>query len=223
MPDSVYATAARLGARLLQIGRDFSYARGAAGWSYQGLRLRLAALPLPALAGETQLANAATALAALEALPLERPLSLTEVAQALRAVRLPGRFQIVPGPVEWILDVAHNEPAAVVLARNLRTLPSAARTYAVCGIMRDKDAAAIGRALAGCVDEWIACTLPPPRGLTAQELRARLAPHVVQATPADSVEEGCALARTRARRGDRVVVFGSFATVGPALQWLELY
>jgi dihydrofolate synthase / folylpolyglutamate synthase len=40
---------------------------------------------------------------------------------------------------------------------------------------------------------------------------------------ADSVAQGCELARASARPGDRVVVCGSLHTVGPALQWLRIY
>src|SRR5256885_7259067 len=67
----------------------------------------------------------------------------------LRAVRLAGRFQVVPGEVEWILDIAHNPPAAEVLARQLRERAQPGgrgpgRTFAVIGVLADKDE--IGRA-----------------------------------------------------------------------------
>jgi dihydrofolate synthase/folylpolyglutamate synthase len=145
------------------------------------------------------------------------------VAAALRSVRLPGRLQFVPGPVEWVLDVAHNEPAAQVLARELGARPVAGRTLAVLGMLEDKDAAAVVQALAGTVDEWILCTLDLPRGLGAAALRARLPDATPVAGEAGDVAAGCALARARSRPGDRVLVCGSFHTVGPALQWLRLY
>ncbi len=227
MPQSVYAAIARLGARPVIAERDFTWTVDRGRWSYHGLQVALVDLPLPALQGAIQLRNAATALAAYESLPGARPLAQGHVSEALRSARLAGRFQVIGlpapasgDPVEWILDVAHNEPAAQVLATNLTARPRAARTYAVCGILRDKDAAAIGRALSGIVDEWIVCALPGPRGSAARELAERLA--AVSSAPllADSVSEGCELARSRARPGDRVVVFGSFATVGSALEWL---
>jgi dihydrofolate synthase/folylpolyglutamate synthase len=126
--------------------------------------------------------------------------------------------------VEWILDVAHNEPAARVLARHLAERPSVGRTFAVVSILRDKDVAAIGRALGAQIDAWILCTLPGPRGSQAFELASRLAPSInAHAELAGSVAEGCSLAQAQARPGDRVVVFGSFPAVGSALQWLGLY
>jgi dihydrofolate synthase / folylpolyglutamate synthase len=223
MPASVYAAIERLHAPALIAERDFSWEVAANHWSYRGAGLALDELPPPPLAGAIQYRNAATALAALEALSETGALSRAQVAEAFGHVRLAGRFQILPGPVEWVLDVAHNEPAALVLAESLRARPVRGRTHVVCGILRDKDAAAIGRALASQVDEWILCTLPGVRGGTAAELAERLGAAIAPRILADSVAMGCALARERAVAGDRVVVFGSFATVSAALEWLRLY
>ncbi len=235
MPQSVFAAIERLHARPIIAQRDFDWSVAgddAERWAYHGLSASFEELPLPALAGAIQLRNAATALAAYEALPASRPLVREWIVQALQSARLPGRFQLLqlpgpgpgPGPgaeeVEWILDVAHNEPAAVVLAENLRARPVSGKTYAVCSILRDKDVEAVGRVLESAIDEWIVCGVPGPRGSTAAELAGRLAATVQAPLLAESVREGCELARARARRADRVVAFGSFATVASVLQWL---
>jgi dihydrofolate synthase / folylpolyglutamate synthase len=229
MPASVYATIERLGARAVIAERQFSWQIGAESWTYRGLAGEIARLPAPRLAGEIQYRNAATALAAIESLAaiagpaLHIPaLSRDVIAAALATVKVLGRFQIIPGSVEWILDVAHNEPAAQILKENLASRPSAGRTLAVCGILQDKDAAAIGGVLAGCVDVWIACALPGPRGGTAAQLAARFGSGIRVAEQASSVAEGCTVARRLARAGDRVLVFGSFSTVTAALEWLQL-
>jgi dihydrofolate synthase/folylpolyglutamate synthase len=138
-------------------------------------------------------------------------------------VRLAGRFQIVPGPIEWILDIAHNPPAAEVLAAQLRERPCRGRTLAVVGILGDKDAPAIARALAPALDRWFLCALEGPRGVSAAELARRVAPTVRDPVLADSVQAACEAARAEARAGDRVVVCGSVHTVGPALEWLGVY
>jgi dihydrofolate synthase/folylpolyglutamate synthase len=144
------------------------------------------------------------------------------IDRALRSLELPGRFQIVPGPVEWILDVAHNEPAAQVLAQNLRERPCAGRTVFVTGILGDKDVAAIAGTLAPVADEWILCGVDAPRGLTAEQLAAR-APQFASAARFPDVAAGMQAAAARTRPGDRIVVCGSFLTVAPALQRLGLY
>jgi dihydrofolate synthase/folylpolyglutamate synthase len=151
------------------------------------------------------------------------PLTREVIAAALGTVVVAGRFQIIPGPVEWILDVSHNEPAARILKANLAERPVGGRTLAVCGILQDKDAGEIARVLEGSADIWIACALPGPRGTTAAQLAARLAPTIRATHQADSVAAGCELARTLARPGDRVLVFGSFSTVTAALVWLQLH
>lgn len=233
MPGSVRAALEAGGVDARWPGRDYAVRRaqdgaGLAGeWEFQGRRWHHAGLPAPALPGAIQYDNAATALAALEALDEARPgllagLDREAIARALRAVRLPGRFQVVAGAPEWILDVAHNEPAAQVLATNLRARPAAGRTIAVAGVLADKDVAGIGRALAPCIDEWVLCGLDGPRGLDAAALRERLPPECRPVRLAGDVAAGCEVARSLAGTADRIVVLGSFHTVGPALEWLGL-
>ena len=234
MPQSVYAAIARLGAVPIVAERDFSWRVEPGRWSYRGARLSLTDLPPSALAGSIQYRNTATALAALESLAgnarrstaAGRALAALDestVAEALRRVRLAGRFQIVPGRVEWILDIAHNPPAAEVLASQLRERPCRGRTLAVMGILGDKDAPAIAKALAPVLDRWFLCGLDGPRGICAAELSRRLEPIVRDPTLAGSVREGCEAALAAASPGDRVVVCGSVHTVGPALEWLGVY
>jgi dihydrofolate synthase / folylpolyglutamate synthase len=257
MPASIYSAIESLGARAVVAGRDFSWHLEDASqrWSYQGLRSSLFDLPPSALAGSIQYRNASTALAAIEALetrmadiaatPGRRALPklvLNErsVGEALRNVRLAGRFQVAQVPVtpgarggpsvEWILDIAHNEPAAAIFARHVRERPmppaergNPGRTFAVIGILGDKDAKAIVSYLQPLVDHWILCGLPGPRGTTAEQLAERLSLPASEVTLTPSVEAGCEAARTGAKAGDRVLVFGSVYTVGPALSWLGIY
>ncbi len=225
-PEALADIAGSVGAKLKRLGAEFDYVRDAATWHYRGNRWNLPGLPPPALHGETQFANAATALAALEELELTEPLSSAVVAQGLIAARLPGRFQMIAageGKPEWILDVAHNPDAARVLARNLSDLPGSGKTFAVCGILADKDAAGIAAALAGCFDAWWLASLDGARALSAQGLAERIGGELgVPLALADDVAAACSAAFAAAGPQDRIVVFGSFHTVGPALEWLAL-
>jgi len=254
MPASVYKAIAALKAQPVVAGKDFTWEvdtrsepTGGARWSYKGLahgssgqRLSLHDLPPSALAGSIQYRNASTALAAIESLQampaasgkrsLPRlELSERTVSEALRGVRLAGRFQVVqvPGSAEWILDIAHNEPAAAIFAGHVRERPmpspGSGRTHAVVGILGDKDAKSIAGFLDPLVDHWILCTLPGPRGTSAEQLAQRLQLPATKVTLATSVEAGCEVARKSTGPGDRVLVFGSFHTVGPVLQWLGIY
>jgi dihydrofolate synthase/folylpolyglutamate synthase len=234
MPASVYSTIQRLGARTVVAERDFSWqvessegqtAYPGAPWSYRGPHISLSNLPASALAGSIQYRNASASIAAVESLDAGYTLNEQTVGDALRSVRLPGRFQVVSGPVEWILDIAHNEPAARVFAEHVRErpLPGEGHTFAVVGILTDKDAREIAAALEPLVDHWILCSLPGARGSSAADLAQRLRLPPDEVTLATSVEEGCEVARAAAVPGDRVIVFGSVYTVGPALQWLRVY
>lgn len=222
LPQSVYAAAAGLQAPLCVAEQDFFWQRGSDGrWDYRDVQGALPGLPAPALAGAIQYRNAATALAALRVFFSGRNLEREAVATALAAVRLPGRFQIVPGAVEWVLDVAHNAPAAAVLAEALAQRDER-RTIAVAGMLGDKDVAAVGQLLNRHIDQWVLCSIAEPRGLSGAELRQRLGSLRAPSELAADVPCGCERARELSRDGDRVLVFGSFHTVGPALQWLAL-
>jgi dihydrofolate synthase/folylpolyglutamate synthase len=221
LPQSIAAHAAAIGAKLRRIGTDFDYVERGDGWDYVGFGSRRRELPLPALGGANQLGNAAVALAMLEAAEPRLLVPDEAVRAGLASVRLPGRFQVLPGEPEWILDVAHNPDAARSLATSLGARPCRGRTMAVCGILADKDVAGIAGVLTGVIDRWIAVGLEGPRALLAAELARRLeAGGARSVAVALDVASGLATARLECRPGDRVVVFGSFLAVGPALKLL---
>jgi dihydrofolate synthase/folylpolyglutamate synthase len=192
-------------------------------WDYRAAGIELAELPPPALQGSIQYRNAAVALRAFTALLAPHLPEAAAVATALRSVRLPGRMQFVPGPIEWVFDVAHNEAAAVVLAAELRSRPPRGQTLAVFGMLEDKDARAVAAQLDPVVDRWILCTPEGARALGAEQLRQRMGRVRGAAETAGEVAEACARAARLARPGDRVLVCGSFHTVGPALRARRLY
>ncbi|MFI4869965.1 MAG: bifunctional tetrahydrofolate synthase/dihydrofolate synthase [Steroidobacterales bacterium] len=229
MPASVWQAAHELDCRLWTAEREFSWrihGDGAAGepWEYHSAACTLLDLPAPALAGSVQYRNSASAITALQLLGLARACDRTCVAQGLQRTALAGRFQIVPGAVEWILDVAHNEPAAEVLAGALAARPCDGRSFAVAGMLSDKDAAAVVRTLDPLIDHWLLTGIDDePRALTALALQARLPPLRGTIELTANVAAACERARALARPRDRVIVFGSFHVVGPALAWLGLY
>jgi dihydrofolate synthase/folylpolyglutamate synthase len=164
-PASLVETANRSSAPLYVYGRDFHAEPGETGWSFRfGARVR-ASLPFPALRGEHQLRNAATALVALETLADRFPVAQKNIREGLLGVSAPGRFQVLPGLPVTILDVAHNVQAAQALAANLRKQRVLGRTRAVFGMLIDKDIAAVARMLVDQVDDWYVATLGGPRGI----------------------------------------------------------
>jgi dihydrofolate synthase / folylpolyglutamate synthase len=223
MPASIYASIETVGARPVRPDTEF-YVRNinATSFDFEDAKRVWPGLSRPGLLGDIQVHNAATAIAALSAGDLLADLTREAASRAIANTRIAGRFQIVQRTGEWIFDVAHNAPAAQMLAAQLAARPCAGRTLAVCGILADKDVAAIGASLAGAIDYWVLAPLDGPRSLATGELAARLGLSAENVTQARSVVDACERAAAFAQQGDRIVVFGSFHLVGPALEHLQV-
>jgi dihydrofolate synthase / folylpolyglutamate synthase len=222
MPASIRQAAQSIGSDLQQLGHEFEWERAGDRWTWRGRGGTQRDLPAPALAGDIQYDNAAAVLSALDALSSRLTVDRAAIERGLRNVRLPGRFQVLSGPIEWVLDVAHNPAAARTLAAQLVARPTAGKTFAVCGILGDKDIESIATLLRDNFDAWIVVGLDSPRALEPAALadRLRRAGAKDVSTAAD-VSAGCHEAHAMAKSGDRIVVFGSFLTVGPAIEVLD--
>ena len=231
-PQSVVDHAAAIGADLWRVGRDFNHSGDRQQWSWSGRGRRYHAMAYPALRGANQLLNAAGAIAALEALREQLPISAQAVRTGLATVELPGRFQIVPGQPALVLDVAHNPHAVAALAINLDAMGFFPRTAAVFGVMRDKDIPGLLARMVPLVDAWYCCDLPTPRAASAEELAAHVRKAIATMRAAGAAgplgevpvhrlngpAEALRQAAADADPADRIVVFGSFYTVGGVLK-----
>jgi dihydrofolate synthase/folylpolyglutamate synthase len=224
VPASIVAHAAEVGAELRLLGRDFNYAGDKQQWGWGGRDKRFSGLAYPALRGANQLLNASAALAAFEALRDRLPITAQAVRNGFASVELTGRFQIVPGQPTLVLDVAHNPHAVGALAENLDQMGFFPRTHVVFGAMADKDLEAILRRMAPLVDAWHFTDLPIARAAGAaelQQLHERLAlkgPGPVATFRHASPDQALRAAIEAADPADRIVVFGSFFTVGGVLK-----
>ena len=221
-PNSVVKHAENIGADLWLVGRDFNHTGDRQQWRWSGRGRRYSGMSYPALRGANQLLNAAGAIAALESLRSRLPITAQAVRTGLAMVELPGRFQIVPGQPALVLDVAHNPQAVAALAANLDAMGFFPRTHAVFGAMRDKDIAALLEKIAPLIDVWHVCALPTPRAATTDELvalvQAATAGRRVLIQPHTGPAEALRRAAATADPVDRIVVFGSFYTVGGVLK-----
>jgi dihydrofolate synthase/folylpolyglutamate synthase len=227
-PQSLVDYAAGIGADLWRFGRDFNYAGDRQQWSYGGRAQRRNSLAYPALRGANQLLNASGALAALESLRDRLPVTAGAVRQGFATVELPGRFQVLAGRPSIVLDVAHNPHAVAHLAANLDGMGFFPYTYAVFGMLGDKDVAGAVAHLRERVDHWLCVDLPGPRGTKAEDL-ARILRETVGIVPGQGQDaertischrspvEALVAAKGRADENDRIVVFGSFLTVADVL------
>ncbi|MDB5928702.1 MAG: FolC bifunctional protein [Polaromonas sp.] len=221
-PQSVLDHAARLGADLWRFGHDFNFSGDKLQWSWAGRGRRYAGMAYPALRGANQLVNASGVLAALTALRGVLPVTAQSVRNGLSMVELPGRFQIIPGQPTLVLDVAHNPHSVAALTENLDAMGFYPCTHAVFGAMADKDVAPMLARIAPLIDKWYFTDLPTPRAATAEALRtAWQTVHSrpdVTATACQTPQSALDSAVRNADPTDRIVVFGSFYTVGGILQ-----
>jgi len=223
-PRSLEDYAAELGTPLYLQGRDFSTKMGENTWSWYSADVHYADLPKPVHYGDFQVYNAAGVLMMLTLLNSCYPVEEKAIRQGLQDFRLNGRFQIIPGEIQIILDVAHNRQAAKALVDNLRVLPCDGATHVLIGMLKDKDRRAVFEALSPIADVWHAVTLPQERGADAETLASELKgagiPNEIRAY--ESVTSALDSIRVGARQGDRLVVTGSFLTVGAVIQRLKL-
>lgn len=220
-PQSVLDRAQALGADLWRLSRDFHFAGDKQQWGWTGRNRRYSGLAYPALRGANQIVNAAGVLAALEALHPQLPVTAQAVRNGLAMVELPGRFQIVPGQPTLVLDVAHNPHSVAALTENLDAMGYYPTTHAVFGAMSDKELVAMFDRVGAVVDRWYFTDLPIPRAAPAQQLMqlwqtsatCKKQPTSCHATPQSALDAAVAASDP----ADRIIVFGSFYTVGGVL------
>jgi dihydrofolate synthase / folylpolyglutamate synthase len=221
-PQSVVDHAQALGADLWRFGRDFNFSGDKQQWSWAGRGRRYSGMAYPALRGANQLVNASGVLAALDALRARIPVTAQAVRNGLAMVELPGRFQIIPGEPVLVLDVAHNPHSVAALAENLDAMGFYPITHAVFGAMADKDLQPMLQRLAPLIDRWYFTDLPLPRAASAAELQqawqAQNARKDVAASVHGDPMAALQAAIAAADPADRIVVFGSFYTVGGVLK-----
>jgi len=221
-PESIVKHAESLGADAWLMGKDFNFSGDQLQWSWAGRGRRYSGLAYPALRGANQLLNASGVLAAIEVMRPQLPVTAQAIRNGLAMVELTGRFQIVPGEPVLVLDVAHNPHSVAALAANLDAMGFYPTTHAVFGAMADKDLQSMLKKLLPLVDAWYFTDLPLPRASSAQQLASDWAAmntrKDAQASVHETPQKALDAAILAAKPTDRILVFGSFYTVGGVLQ-----
>ncbi|MDR3478199.1 MAG: bifunctional tetrahydrofolate synthase/dihydrofolate synthase [Gammaproteobacteria bacterium] len=209
-PSPLILHAAELKAPLYCQGKDFYFNEIGSSWSWQSARTRFDDLPLPSLA----LQNMSTVLMTIEVMQAQLPVSRDAIDSGLQSVRLPGRLQVMEGPVVRLLDVSHNPAAAVFLANALSKRTVRGKTRAVFSMLADKDIPGTLVVMKEWVSEWYIAELPVKRAATIERLQKAFAETDITAVHAyASIEDAYVSAMNAASPEDLVVVFGSFYTV----------
>jgi len=217
--------AAELGAALVDVAEAYSWQR--LDWDLAGQRFRLEGptgrqrrLWLPLLGGH-QLENAATAVAAVDALA-QQGVAIGEqaIGDGLGRLRWPGRLEVLQERPLVVADGAHNGDSARRLREALQDYFSFERATVVMGVSGDKTIAAIAQELAPIARQAIATRSHHPRAAQAEAVAAAFAALGVASetspTVAAALERALALVAPR----DLVCVVGSLFVVGEARERL---
>ena len=221
-PQSVLDHATEIDAQLWRFGVDFNVTGDKQQWGWAGRGRRYSGLAYPALRGANQLVNAAGVLAVFAALRERLPVTAQAVRSGLAFVELPGRFQIIPGQPTLVLDVAHNPHSVAALTANLDAMGYFPTTHAVFGAMADKDLALMLGKINPLIDKWYFTDLPTFRAESAAGLlhkwqACNTRKDVTAAVYVDPLQ-ALQAAIDAADPADRIIVFGSFYTVGGILK-----
>lgn len=219
-PRAILDCAGALGAPLSLPGRDYFYAINGDHWDWRSAATELTDLPRPLRYSDFQVQNAAGVLMLLDKIRPDYPVDRAAVQAGINRFRLNGRLQIIPGEVQKVLDVAHNPQAARALAENLRLIPCVGKTHILIGMLKDKDHRGVLKPLHMVADSWNIVSLAGQRGTPAPALMAELKSlGVAQPVRAFAAVKPALERLSRAARpGDRIVITGSFITVGEALR-----
>jgi len=220
-PGTLIMQAGQINSNLHCIGHEFGYDEDGTAWSWWGPQHEYNELPYPALYGPFQLQNAAGVIMVLELLRPRFCINREQLVFGLEHAAISGRFQVVPGDIPCILDVAHNPHAAHALAQALTNQSCRGQTHAVMGMLADKDIKGVIQEMLTVVDTWHMAGLTAARGASASQLAESLNAFGsnIPVQHYQCVVSAYQGAYRLAQPGDRVVVFGSFYTVAEALHY----
>jgi len=220
-PMSLLASASELSVDLCVAGREFQCTQAKEHWSWTGRSSRHSNLPHPKTGGQFIYRNTSAVLMVLEQLQLRLPFSVDSIKLALNNLHIPGRFQLLPGPPEIILDVAHNAEAVRELAANLIELSGGGRTLVLFSALADKRITALVTPLVGLVDRWYVGEIKAERAASLDQLKQALVTAGVDGANVE-IHHDLTTAMTKAMADagthDRLIVFGSFYTVAEIMR-----
>ncbi len=205
------------------LNHDYLYGRQQTGWYWKSTKKTLSKLPLPGLKGIPQFNNLAGVLMCLSALKDRLPVADEIIYRTMPEIHLMGRFQVLKGKPLIILDVSHNPDSTALLAENLRQQSVTGKTHALVAMLKDKDISESLSNVFSCIDHWIFTGLNVSRGEKPEVLKAALK----EINPSSScqiitdINNAWEHVYRKAGENDRIVVFGSFHTVGAIIDGLS--
>ena len=189
-------------------------------WEWRGMHGTQLKLPLMPLTGDFQYNHASAALQAIEIIDKNILKYESFLNVGLKNVSLMGRYQKCSKHPEIITDVAHNEDSAMKLFDNLNR-EDKKKTYAVIGLLNDKDAYSLIRPLAPIIEKWFIGTVDSERGMNSSEIKER----VISLIGDDKIDcfenmnSAFEAAYSTLYLNDRLIIYGSFYTVSEFMNY----
>ncbi len=234
-PNSLLEVAQQKLVDFFQLGQQYKVEHPSSNdWSLQSPFGSMKNLPRPALQGEFQIGNAATAIMALQALESRLVISHEHIRQGLLNAHLHGRFEKLHDQPLVIIDVAHNPHAVRSLVAQLQLQTIGGSTRVVIAMLSDKPVDEVISLLSPIADYWYCAGLESEaRGLSAQMMSDKIRYNLnkneqLTQSPADvklcaesTVKAAIAAAMRDADPEDRIVILGSFYTVAEATRYFS--
>ncbi len=224
IPESVTKYAESINAKLQIIGKDFNYQKQSISWDFISNSINYYGLPMPSLRGNEQLNNAALSIAILNSIRDKFPVNLGQIKSGLLQTSLVGRFQVLPGTPQIVLDTAHNPQAIEMLIQNMLKLPFAKHNLAVFGCAKDKDWQQALKIIGDRFDHWYLARLPNERSADVNEIKSFLLENGYKTSQIecfDDISTAVNKAHLQLGKEDRLVCFGSFLIVESAYKIIK--
>jgi len=220
-PKMINTEALRIGATLIQLNEDFSFATDKNNpnrWIWKNADVELF-LPKPKMQGDFQINNASTAIAGLMAVQDILPTTKEAISTGLKKANVTGRLQIINESPQWLLDVAHNPHSAKELAKYIDTNKVSGKTFALFSMLADKDIIEVIKLMKPVIDEWHIVPLEGSRGTSLNDLKQCFTDNSAdtQLVTHNSFSDACKILINITKGEDRVVAFGSFLVVSQVL------
>ncbi len=222
-PQSILNCSDALGTPISLLGREYWFNYDDDTWSWSTTDMCLKKLPRPMRYCDFQIQNASGVLMLLHKIRDEYPVSVDNIRQGLESFRLTGRFQIIPGDIPKILDVAHNRESMKELVNNLKMISCQGKTHIILGMLKDKDHRLVLKELGKVASSWHFVSISHDRGIEAKMLTSELSSISRDENVSEyrSMKEALDKISKLSMPDDRIVITGSFYTVGSAIQCLN--
>ncbi|MCC5791828.1 MAG: bifunctional tetrahydrofolate synthase/dihydrofolate synthase [Legionellaceae bacterium] len=204
---------AELGCPLYRQGYDYQW--DAATGVFQWLSQEPLCIKPPCSLHPGAVANAVMAVQLVQG---RTPVSLEAMQRAVHSARIKGRLQWLEGDPLILLDVAHNEASAALLAESVSRVSITGKVRAVFSALADKDIAKLTQPMLKLVNYWYIGQLYDERAAGIDVLQQSLIRQgACELASFASIEAAFSEAVKASSPGDLIVVYGSFFTVAAVM------